>query len=382
MNFYDIEIEQCLLGGLLANPVPLKLSEEDFHDIEHYRLFRDIQGGKRVKDYVGTKEFDYVRSLVDGTITHFEESLQDYADVLKGLTQKRKLHDTAKTMLEMLDGKDATEVAAYAQGRLENTISTNKIMTSQELTQIIANETELPPNKFSTGFKGLDNVTGGGLYEGFTYGFCGAEKMGKTTLAHTLSFQLNTPHLYVAMEMGAKQIHQRNIARAAGFNSLEFYKGTVKKGTIETAKTNDNAYYADLIGANLDEILSEIRVAKIKYKITGFILDYWQLVQGQERGQSEEKHLRDVAQGVANFARKNKLWCVLLAQMNQDGKLFGGNGLRKACDQLYMIRQPEGQEHTRWLEMDASRYTIKANLGSEERGWVMMDLKSGPYFFE
>lgn len=382
MIFYNVDIEQCLLGGLLSNNVPLKLAEEDFHSEEHYKLFREIQSGKKVKDYVGKADYDYVLALAHNSVSYLESALEDYAEVLRGLTEKRRLYDTAKTMLEMLDAKDATEVAAYAQGRLETNFNTNKIYSSQELTQIIANETELPPNKYSTGFKGLDNVTGGGLYEGFTYGFCGAEKMGKTTLAHTLSFQLKTPHLYVAMEMGAKQIHQRNVARAAGFNSIEFYKGNVKKGTIETAKTNDKAYYADMIGANLEEILAEVRIAKIKYGITGFILDYWQLVQGQERGQSEEKHLRDVAQGVANFARKNKLWCVLLAQMNQDGKLFGGNGLRKACDQLYMIRKPETQEHTRWLEMDASRYTTKADLGSDQQGWVMMNTQAGPYFYE
>lgn len=379
---YDVEIEQCLLGGLLANPLPLKLTEEDFSEFENYKLFKEIQSGKKVRDYVGKREYPYVKALVDNRVTYFDEDLEGYAGILKDLTEKRRLEALAKTMLEMLDNKDPSEVAAYAQSKLENTVTSNKIMSSAELNVIIANEVELPPRKYSTGYKALDNVMGGGLYQGFTYGFCGAEKMGKTTLAHSLSFQLNTPHLYVAMEMGAKQIHQRNLARAAGFNSIEFYKGNVKKGTIETAKTNDNAYYADLIGANLDEILAEIRIAKIKYGITGFILDYWQLVQGQERGQSEEKHLRDVAQGVANFARKNGFWCVLLAQMNQDGKLFGGNGLRKACDQLYMIKQPEGQQHTRWLEMDASRYTIKANLGSEERGWVMMDTQTGPYFYE
>lgn len=382
MNLQDLEIEQHLLGSLLKNNIPVNLTEKDFIYPDHWQLFKEIQSGKKVFDYLGTSQSEYVTDLVDFSICHFDDTINNYVQVLKKLSAKRDLVNLANKILYDVESKDATEIAAYIQNAIEQNIDDSGILTAKEITKIIANETELPPNKYSTGFEKLDNVTGGGFYEGFTYGFCGAEKSGKTTLAHSLSYQLGTPHLYVAMEMGAKQIHQRNLARSIGINSLEFYKGGVSKNQIETAHVNENAFYADQVGATLDEILSTIRTAKLKHGITGYILDYWQLVSGQEKNQSEEKHLRDVAQGLANFNRKNGLWCVLLAQMNQDGKLFGGNGLRKACDQLYMIKTPEGQEYTRWLDMDASRYTIKANLGDENTGWVMMNPKEGPYFYE
>ena len=99
--------------------------------------------------------------------------------------------------------------------------------------------------------------------------------------------------------------------------------------------------------------------------------------------ESEEKHLRHVAQSIANYARKEKLWCILLAQMNKEGNLFGGNGLRKACDQLYMIEEcNEHLEYGRWLRMDASRYTYKTDVGDENHAAITLNVKSGPCFEE
>jgi len=89
-----------------------------------------------------------------------------------------------------------------------------------------------------------------------------------------------------------------------------------------------------------------------------------------------------VAQEIANFAKRNNIWVIILAQMNKEGNLFGGGGLKKACEQLYMIRTPEGYEKLRWLEMDASRYTLRVNVGSEQDPAFVMETNSGPYFRE
>jgi hypothetical protein len=86
---------------------------------------------------------------------------------------------------------------------------------------------------------------------------------------------------------------------------------------------------------------------------------------------------------MANYGRRHGLWCILLAQMNREGNLFGGNGLRKACDQLYMIETcGEYSEYGRWLRMDASRYTFKGDIGSEQLPSLMLNTSEGPYFIE
>jgi replicative DNA helicase len=284
--------------------------------------------------------------------------------------------------IDSLESSDSAEVLSFLNSTINATAETPKLKTRTQVREEIARALELPKACYPTPFKELNIGMGGGLYEGFTYGFCGAEKAGKTTIAHTISNRLDCPHLYIAMEMGAKQIEERNVAKELQMNSLRFLEQPDGlKNKIEQMEARDNVIYLDAPGADLEEVLHNIGMAKIKYGIKGFILDYWQLVTGQQRGESEEKHLRNVAQSMANYARKHGLWCILLAQMNQDGKLFGGNGLKKACDQLYMIEDcGEYMENSRWLRMDASRYTMKADIGSEQSPALSLNTKVGPCF--
>lgn len=60
------------------------------------------------------------------------------------------------------------------------------------------------------------------------------------------------------------------------------------------------------------------------------------------------------------------------------------NGLRKACDQLYFIETCSDDEtdNRRWLQMDATRYTPKVNVGSSKNPALFLNQKIGPYFEE
>jgi replicative DNA helicase len=262
----------------------------------------------------------------------------------------------------------------------------DKSKTAAAVLEEIKQSLEMPPSCDKTGIYQLDMAMGGGLYSSFVYGLCGAEKSGKTTLAHTISYNLDkqgTNHAYFALEMGSMYIEQRNISRDLGINSLAFLnkRDEIKKRLAEV-KPRQHTFYVDAPSFTVNEIIEEASRMVTKIGIKGFIVDYWQLVSGADNRQTEEKHLRDVAQKLADFAKKNKIWVVILAQMNQDGKLFGGGGLKKACEQLYMIRQVEGADDMRWLEMDATRYTLKVNVGSDAVPSMVMETKVGPYFRE
>jgi len=168
-----------------------------------------------------------------------------------------------------------------------------------------------------------------------------------------------------------------------GINSLSFLnKRKEIAAKIDAIKPRKNTIYVDAAGFTLDEIISEASRMIVRHGIKGFFLDYWQLVSGENSRMTEEKHLRDVAQKLADFAKRQKIWIIILAQMNQDGRLFGGGGLKKACEQLYMIRPVEGAEDMRWLEMDASRYTLRVNVGSDAVPSLRMVTNIGPYFEE
>lgn len=400
----QMDLEQNILGGLIINNSAIldcDLVAEDFESEVHQKLFSKIintislNKSCDVSDLVtwadnnipeiekGYGGYSYVRDLVDSCVgTH--SSVSGCSEQIKEIARKRKIRQALNSALEELEETNSGEVLSFLGRTLKEETDTTGIVPAKQVKREILKRMEKPLNCYSTGIEPLDKAMGGGLYAGFTYGLCGAEKSGKTTMAHTISYNLGVPHLYIAMEMGMHQIEERNIARDLQINSLQFLNAAAElKNSVETTREREHVYYLDCPGADLEEILRHIGAAILKHDIRGFIVDYWQLVTGQQRGENEERHLRYVAQSLANFARKQGVFCLLLAQMNKDGQLFGGNGLRKACDQLYMIEYcNENIKSGRWLRMDASRYTFKGDVGSEDRPVIALNTKTGPHFEE
>lgn len=391
------EAESMLLASLMIKPdkiVNLESNEDDLYYEVHKIIFSEMS-----RQYADKQKFDLVSLLSalkgkEANGHNLDDYLMDLRDMpsfntesydenIKELSRKRRIWEYTEHVTRNIHEMSSCQALQELSELSKSTIKAD-IYDHSEIVEKIIEGLEMPKQCYPTGIEKLDEVMKGGLYEGFTYGFCGAEKAGKTTLAHSISYNLTCPHLYVAMEMGAAQIEQRNIARDLGTNSLAFLDRAqgLNRNSIETRTRKRPVFYLDSPGATLNEVILNITQSMMKNEIKGFIIDYWQLVQGQQRGESEEKHLRNVAQSLADFARKNKLWCILMAQMNQDGRLFGGNGLRKACDQLYMIQEHDEEffQNGRWLKMDASRYTTIKNVGGEKENGLIMQTKQGPYF--
>jgi len=290
------------------------------------------------------------------------------------------------------DDRPASQISADISSEItKHTGGSYQVKSKQQVAEQAIQSIELPQACYPTQLPSLDNAMGGGLYAGFTYGIGGPEKAGKTTFAHTISYNLNeseVPHAYIALEMGSLQIEQRNIARKIGCNSLVFRQRGLddddhmkQKILHHTANVKPYTWYLDMPGSTIQEIEAELARLVIKQKISGFILDYWQLVGGRSKGDTEERHLREVAQWCANFARRHNIWCILLAQLNDNGELFGGKGLKKACDQLYYIRVADDGKGL-YLQMNESRYTPACDVGDSVNPAFRVNVQAGPHIME
>lgn len=400
MNFYNAHLEQSFLSGLFHNNhflIETKMKPEDLYHPEHGEILKEMMKLISAKGSIILQDFalwshgkifgecpayEYLAGIMDVYPPDFE-SLKGIEFAIKELSRKRGIEFLISKAKNDLETTSAAEVQSLLTSGIRESIQNTEIKSCAEVRAEIIKELERPLERQKTGLQCLDDAMGGGMYQGYTYGICGPEKAGKTTLAHTISQNLECKHLYIAMEMDGKQIERRNIARLAGFNSLKFLDKdpSALKNKVECAVDRKNIYYLDLASGTLDDIIMHVGMAVIKYGIRGFIVDYWQLVGGAEKGDNEEKHLRKVAQSIASFARKNNLWCIMLAQMNKDGATFGGSGIKKACDQLYMIEFcPNVNKQARWLRMDASRYTFQGDIGSEKDPAIYMENNNGPYF--
>lgn len=408
----NIPAEQALLGAIFINNDTLfhvgALKSEHFAEPVHQRIFEAVSAMRRdgvVADPLTLKtRFDEDDTLKDIGGSEYLARLTgaaigiinapDYADLVVELAQRRAVIEACQLAQEALESVDVKteEVAESLLREVERAFAETSIRlrNSYDVAAEILEDMKTCKAPISTGLIKLDAAMGGGLYPGRSYGFAARKKVGKTVMAGTISYNLaeaGHKHLFIAAEMGPKEIHQRNLARALNVNPFAF-RGDAKdrdsfKLRVANAVRQDkrNAIYLNAPGLTFDQLRQNVLIALHRHKITGFILDYWQLVGGKTRAQNTAEHLDEVAQWIADFCRKHDLWSVTMAQINQEGNTRGGEGLRLACDQVYQIHRPDVTLPDVWVEMMDTRYTEWNNIGSETQAGLYM-MPQGPYFKE
>lgn len=334
---------------------------------------------------------DLVGSVVYSAAVNFESYVQSVISLHKRRQVLIALENASLALYDISSNVD--EVQSSVIGALQGQLKSNHAKSKIEVAGEAVKAMELPRNCYPTGLFSLDQKMGGGLYSGFTYALCGQEKRGKTTFANTISYNLNETgckHAYFALEMGAQQIEERNLARMMGVNSMEFLKRDKDPDLVRRMKSRITTMrncttYLDMPSASFDQIKTELHKLAGKGEISGFILDYWQLITCDDPRINKAEFLGDVAQWVAGFARKNKLWCIMLAQLNRENNVFASGGLDKACDQMYFIEKVENVYSglpDLWLNMRRSRYTPTQDIGSAENPVFAVNYKVGPHITE
>lgn len=172
----------------------------------------------------------------------------------------------------------------------------------------------------STGFSGLDDALGGGLYPGLY--FLGAvSSIGKTTLLLQIADQIakqGIPVLYYSLEMSANQLIAKSISRYTGisnpFSALtvnEILYGDYKKMShdkIDMLQDAKKKYENDKIGDNMEIVadVGNIKVSDIKQRMNTYkdllgivpvvFIDYLQLIAPEEEDRrATDKQIVDKA---------------------------------------------------------------------------------------
>ena len=413
---YNLEAEQALLGAMLfRNSVILQvagyLMPEHFAEETHQRLYSlmldDMTNGRTFTPItmaprlglIGAGDMKAGPYLV-GLLSMATSVVypQEFAEQIVELAAQRNLQAVCRETLASLESPDAssTDLTAETLSALQDISGSAdlSVFKTEEAVGIeILESLSKPLVCTSTGFPRLDQAMGGGMYPGCVYGFMGRFKSGKTLFASTISDNLSrreqqVKHVYFALEMGANAIHQRKLARRMEVWPSRFRDPNHRSST-ETwnkcreaiEKTPSACIYANTPGVAFDRLKRLAATAVYRHKIEGFILDYWQLVEGQPRGMSRADHLECVAQWVAEFVKKHQIWAIVLGQINQNGNTRGSEGSQLAFDQVYDICRPDDGGPTAWLEPRASRYTQATAVGCKDL--AAYEIKEiGPYFHE
>lgn len=415
---FNLEAEQAVLGALMANNQAMAhatfLRGGHFYAALHQRIFKACveawRSGKLFSPITLKTQFSADTMLKDhGGDTYLARlvgaatsivNVHDYCKTITGLAQRRALYEACQDATQTIKsgvGLDPMEAAlTLAQKFQDVSIGFNApvFQDDYEIVEKILNNIEKDFRPYPTGITGLDRSMEGGLYPGKSYGFAARKKMGKTILAGTISCNLNIAgvrHLFICGEMSPEEIQQRTMARL-----LQVYPSIFRNRreqstdflTRVAAAASDSKrciIYKNAPGLSFDDLKRIVLLAKVQKKVTGFILDYWQLVGGKDRGRSTSEHQDEVAQWIADICRQYDLWAIVMAQINQDGNTRGGEGLRLSFDQVYQLNSNDEDNDPsatgRWLQMMDTRYTQWADVGSKDKPGFYLKVK-GPYFEE
>ncbi|MFA7278796.1 MAG: DnaB-like helicase C-terminal domain-containing protein [Sterolibacterium sp.] len=410
----DLNLELALLGSIVTNNDTLAylsfLTPDHFHSRFHaeiYRVMVDLhERGTPITPFTlklspeDEQKFERNGGLKDYLIQAVKASMSiinpvEHAKLVLGYHTAREASSLLETALlsvnDPSDGITVDEKLAVLKSGLDKLVLRNGLPdahTSYDVTLAILERLKTNPLPTSTGIQTLDEAMGGGLYPSRAYGFAARKKVGKTILVATISHNLNKQkkkHLVICGEMGEEQVHERVLARETeSFPSafLGEYGRTLGFQTkVALAARSDNrcAFYHDAPGLTFSDLKRICSHYVIRENVEGIILDYWQLVGGKEKGQSDAAHLDEVAQWLASFGKKHKIWIIAMAQINQEGNTRGGEGIRLAFDQVYEIHREDITAPEVWVEMRDTRYTAWANIGDKDNaGWIME--AKGPYF--
>jgi KaiC/GvpD/RAD55 family RecA-like ATPase len=235
---------------------------------------------------------------------------------------------------------------------------------------------------------GVSNEMNGGLIPTRMYGVGAETGIGKTVLLGSISENLNTQgrrHLHISLETPSEDIEIRNVARRMNVNAAQIYDSdqpehqhVVNNADAYIAQVPDNTFFEWAPGATYDDIRRYIVHAIHKHGIEGVIIDYWQLIRGRERGQSEEGHMRDVANRLAALARRENIWILIAVQVDESGRVKISDSIKLACA-LYVRLMRAPNDTTAYFHTEKSNYTRLTDTGSASTPGMIFH-HHGPHF--
>ena len=246
-----------------------------------------------------------------------------------------------------------------------------------------------PRKIVTTGITSLDLMMQGGLRAQRLYGIGGLYGRGKTILLGSVSDFINlqdVPHLFISLETPPEDIEIRNCAKHLQVNASCIldphdpdHQEFLDSSEEYLDAIPDNTIYDFAPGATIDEIHRKILSAKSSHRIEGFILDYWQLVRGRDRGQSEDSHLREVGDRLAAICRQEDLWGIVTGQVDERGRLKVSETLLQSAS-LFVRLVREEDDNVAYFVTEKSNYTRYRDTGSESVPGMIFDDQVGPHF--
>lgn len=186
---------------------------------------------------------------------------------------------------------------------------------------------------------------------------------------------------FYSMEMKKEQIAARMISIESGIPANEIMYSKLSGEQFERidmgiGKIYDKpVYFDDRSTSNIDTILASIRTMKLKYGISGAVVDYLQILSVNMKGSNTEQQMGEAARRLKNLAKELDIWIVALSQLNRDSinpvpslaRLRASGQIAEAADVVMLIYRPELY----------GKYYPEPFQNADTRGTAMIDIAKG-----
>ena len=208
-----------------------------------------------------------------------------------------------------------------------------------------------------TGFSKIDGRSGG-LQKSDLIVIAADTSSGKTSWAIALTLsaaKYGDGVAFYSMEMKKEQIAARMIAIESGISASDIMYSKLNTEQFERIDRgigkiyNKPVYFDDRSTSNIDTILSSIRTMKLKYGVSGAVVDYLQILSVNMKGSNTEQQMGEAARRLKNLAKELDIWIIALSQLNRDSinpvpslaRLRASGQIAEAADVVMLIYRPE-----------------------------------------
>jgi len=352
-NYINNEAEQIILGTAILNNSYLVnvadiLEDKHFYYKEHKAIWEQFvkigrEGG--IADPVTLKNFmdddeafqgvegsNYLMALMN--VATGIVDIRHYAKVLIKQWQKREAEILLKQSLEDLKSKDFD----YITSNINNELSGIEFQESKKKTQHISDiitDIELEDeqgmsNKFTpTGFKGLDGIMNGGIYNQQLCIIGARPSVGKTSIAQDIilrASQQGKKCLFISLEVDKRNVLIKFLSNQVSIENYKIQKNILNKEEKESLKRAKEEirkmqiYVNDSSSLNIQQIERIIKNQIEKQPVDLLVIDYVQIIRGIDtRGRSEATIIKESTTHLKSMAKKYDMGVLALAQISRKG---------------------------------------------------------------
>ena len=354
----DLDAEKGVLGSLLLVPemcdeVALLIRADDFYAEANQKLFTHLMAmheeGKRIDtvllvarlkqqgDFEAVGGAPYLAEVAQSVpyahnAIHYAKIVRDKA-TLRSLIYAsteilREAYDTTADPADIV-GRSEQKIFAVHDERSNDRVTNIHDLLVEAFDRIDARLEGTEGVGTFTGFKDLDNLTGG-LHDSELVILAARPSMGKTALATNIAeyvaIKANVATLFVSLEMARLELAQRMLCSQGRIDASKFRSGFLsgedRKKLVEASAKLGKAplFVDDTASRTVTEIAACARRLQRKEKLGLIVIDYLQLIQPDDPRDPRQEQVAKMARRLKGLARELKIPVLCLAQLNRQAE--------------------------------------------------------------